>query len=127
MSEYLNVYLIPQVPYFKYSTTVFEDENVDFVPKMKALVEETFTNGQNQKVVLLAHSMGSLYGLHFLNNQTVAWKRKYIKAFVVASAPLGGSIKALKIEASGKFSFILMVNLIDFVPICFLGESLTNV
>ncbi|KAM3178208.1 hypothetical protein ACTXT7_003014 [Hymenolepis weldensis] len=90
------------IPYFKYCTTVFEDENVDFVPKLKALVEETFTNGQNQKVVLLAHSMGSLYGLHFLNNQIVAWKRKYIKAFVVASAPLGGSIKALKIEASGK-------------------------
>ncbi|VDO04029.1 unnamed protein product [Rodentolepis nana] len=77
------------------------NENVDFVPKMKALVEETFINGQNQKVVLLAHSMGSLYCLHFLNRQTDAWKRKYIKAFISASAPLGGSIKALKIEASG--------------------------
>lgn len=79
----------------------FQDENKDFVPKIKDLVEETFENGQNQKVVLLGHSMGALYTLNFLNNQTDAWKQKYIKAFVVASAPLGGSMKALKIEASG--------------------------
>ncbi|KAM7536596.1 hypothetical protein Aperf_G00000086976 [Anoplocephala perfoliata] len=77
------------------------NENEDFVPKIKDLVEETFKNGQNQPVVLLAHSMGALYTLKFLNNQTNSWKRKYIKAFIAASAPLGGSMKALKIEASG--------------------------
>lgn len=69
---------------------------------MKLLVEETFRNGGNQRVVLLGHSMGALYGLHFLKNQSDSWKRQYIKAFVSTSAPLAGSMKALKIAASGK-------------------------
>ncbi|KAL5968000.1 Phospholipase A2 group XV, partial [Taenia solium] len=77
------------------------NENVDFNPKLKQLVEETFHNGKEQRVVLLGHSMGALYALSFLKNQSDTWKRRYIKAFVAVSAPLGGSIKALKIEASG--------------------------
>ncbi|EUB55932.1 Group XV phospholipase A2 [Echinococcus granulosus] len=81
------------------STTI--DENEDFNPKLKHLVEETFHNGKDQRVVLLGHSMGALYALSFLKNQSDAWKRQYIKAFVAVSAPLGGSIKALKMEASG--------------------------
>lgn len=78
------------------------DENEDFNPKFKDLVEETFTNAGNQRVVILAHSLGALYGLNFLNKQSVSWKKKYVKALVVVSGPLGGSMKALKIEASGK-------------------------
>uniref|UniRef100_A0A5K3EWW6 Group XV phospholipase A2 n=1 Tax=Mesocestoides corti TaxID=53468 RepID=A0A5K3EWW6_MESCO len=77
------------------------NENEDFNPKMKLLVEETFRNGGNQRVVLLAHSLGTLYALNFLNNQTTSWKQRYIKALVAASGPLGGSVKALKIQASG--------------------------
>ncbi|CUT98876.1 phospholipase A [Echinococcus multilocularis] len=77
------------------------NENGDFNPKLKHLVEETFHNGKDQRVVLLGHSMGALYALSFLKNQSDAWKRQYIKAFVAVSAPLGGSIKALKMEASG--------------------------
>ena len=85
-----------------YLNVISQDENEDFTPKMKQLIEETFRNGGNQRVVLLGHSMGALYGLHFLKSQTDSWKRQYIKAFVSASAPLGGSMKALKVEASGK-------------------------
>ncbi|VDM30985.1 unnamed protein product [Hydatigera taeniaeformis] len=77
------------------------NENEDFNPKLKRLVEDTFHNGKDQRVVLLGHSMGALYALSFLKNQSDIWKRQYIKAFVAVSAPFGGSIKALKIEASG--------------------------
>lgn len=69
--------------------------------KLKLLIEETFEISNQTRIVLLGHSLGSKYSLYFLNQQTVKWKQKYIKAFVALSPPLGGSMKAFKIEASG--------------------------
>lgn len=69
---------------------------------MKLLIENTYENANNQKVVLLGHSLGSLYSLNFLNSVKDSWKKKYIKAFLAVSGPLAGSVKALKIIASGK-------------------------
>lgn len=78
------------------------EENEQFYSKLKLLTEETYHLGQKRRVILLCHSMGCLFTLGFINNQTNEWKQKYIEAFVSTSAPLGGSLKALKIEASGK-------------------------
>ncbi|BHF75900.1 hypothetical protein SprV_0501899800 [Sparganum proliferum] len=77
------------------------DENENFGPQLKSLIEETYANGGNNRVVIVAHSMGTLYGLHFLKSQSIAWKKRYVKAFVAVAGPLGGAVKALKIEASG--------------------------
>ncbi|VDP69665.1 unnamed protein product, partial [Schistosoma mattheei] len=68
------------------------DDNKQFVVKFKSLVEETYTNGLDRPVVLLGHSLGSLYTLYFLKNQTKHWKQKYIKSFLSVSAPLGGTV-----------------------------------
>ncbi|VDQ13097.1 unnamed protein product [Trichobilharzia regenti] len=95
-------------PFFKSNFTMrgapFDfHENNQFVDKLKLLIEETFQNGGNQPVVLVGHSLGAKYALYFLKSMTKSWKRLYIKTFVSLSAPLGGSVKALKIEASGMF------------------------
>lgn len=78
------------------------DENTDFMNKLKLLVEETYTNANRRPVVLLGHSMGSLYTLNFLNKQTKSWKKKYIKSYISVSAPFGGAVKALLSVITGK-------------------------
>ncbi|CAI2733887.1 unnamed protein product [Schistosoma spindalis] len=76
-------------------------ENTDFMDKLKLLVEETYINANRRPVVLLGHSMGSLYALNFLNNQTKSWKKKYIKSYISVSAPFGGAVKALLTVLTG--------------------------
>ncbi|CAH8591563.1 unnamed protein product [Schistosoma turkestanicum] len=95
---YVRNYTIRAAPYdFRKSP----GDNKEFVKKFKTLVEETYTNGLNRPVVLLGHSLGSLYTLYFLKHQTKHWKQKYIKSFMSVSAPLGGTVETLAALTSG--------------------------
>lgn len=89
--------------FVNFNNFIFLDENADFFPKFKQLVEDTYTQNANNQVVLLTHSMGSLMALYFLNLQSQSWKDKYIKSFVSLSGVWGGSMKAIKVYAIGKF------------------------
>ncbi|CAH8832885.1 unnamed protein product [Trichobilharzia szidati] len=76
-------------------------ENLKYFDKLKQLIEETYENGENRPVYLLAHSMGSLYSMYFLKQQTKDWKQRYIRGFISVSAPFGGSMEALYSETCG--------------------------
>lgn len=76
------------------------DEQEEYFARLKSLVEEMHDE-YKQPVHLLGHSMGSLYILYFLNQQSQAWKDRYVKSFISLGAPWGGAVKPLRVLASG--------------------------
>lgn len=72
-----------------------------YIEQLVKLVEDTYLLNGDQKVVLIGHSMGCLYMLYMLNNQPQTWKDKYIRAMVSLGGPWGGSVKPLRLMASG--------------------------
>ena len=77
-------------PYdFRYASTgAYEGQ---WLSMMQSLVEETYANAHNERVVLISHSLGCLYTLWFLNQMTAAWKDTYIKRWVPTSGVFGGA------------------------------------
>ncbi|XP_030755084.1 group XV phospholipase A2-like [Sitophilus oryzae] len=77
------------------------NENQDYFVKLKKLIEDTYEENNNTSIMLIAHSMGGPMSLYFLNQQSQAWKDKYIKRLVTLSGAWGGSVKAIKVYAIG--------------------------
>lgn len=77
------------------------NENAQYFIDLKVLVEKTYQENNNQPVILIAHSMGALMSLHFLNQQDQAWKDQHIKTLVTLAGAWGGSMKAIKVYAIG--------------------------
>src|SRR6218665_222247 len=73
----------------------------DYFDRLTNLTEETYFQNGQQKVVVIGHSMGNLYVLYWLNRQTQAWKDKFIQSFVSLGGPWAGSVKPLRLMASG--------------------------
>lgn len=77
------------------------DELSEYFEAVESLIEETYEINDQQKVVLLCHSMGCPTMLYFLNRKPQNWKDRYIRSFVTLAAPWGGAVKSLKAFASG--------------------------
>uniref|UniRef100_A0A3Q4A9L6 Uncharacterized protein n=1 Tax=Mola mola TaxID=94237 RepID=A0A3Q4A9L6_MOLML len=76
------------------------NENKEFFLALQQMIEE-MAEKSGGPVVLIAHSMGNMYTLYFLNQQPQGWKDRYIKAFVSLGAPWAGVAKTLRVLTSG--------------------------
>ncbi|KAI7812127.1 Pla2g15 protein, partial [Triplophysa rosa] len=76
------------------------NENKEYFLQLQHMIEE-MAEKAGGPVVLIAHSMGNMYTLYFLNHQPQAWKDRYIKAFVSLGPPWAGVAKTLRVMATG--------------------------
>ncbi|XP_066927117.1 lysosomal phospholipase A and acyltransferase-like [Clytia hemisphaerica] len=80
----------------------YDPGSADFyMLRLQNLIEETYKDNGNRKILLLSHSMGAPYTLHFLHGASQEWKDKYIKSWFTVSGTYAGSTKALKAYISG--------------------------
>uniref|UniRef100_A0A8C7IPI3 Lecithin-cholesterol acyltransferase n=1 Tax=Oncorhynchus kisutch TaxID=8019 RepID=A0A8C7IPI3_ONCKI len=92
-----------------YDWRIAPNEQDEYFARLKKLVEDMYEEYQ-QPIYLLGHSMGSIYVLYFLYQQTQVWKDQYIKGFISLCAPWGGAVKPLRVLASGENDGIPMVS-----------------
>lgn len=86
------------------------DENKEYFLELQRMIED-MAEKAGGPVVLIAHSMGNMYTLYFLNQQPQAWKDRYIKAFISLGPPWAGVAKTLRVLTSGKMANPLCIML----------------
>lgn len=89
----------------------------EYYMNLTRLIEETYAINDNTKVVIIAHSLGNLVILYFLNHKPQEWKDKYIRSFITLAAPWGGSVKTLRMLASGDNVNILTMKALKARPV----------
>eukprot|EP00455_Lapot_gusevi_P034321 TRINITY_DN3779_c0_g1_i2.p1 TRINITY_DN3779_c0_g1~~TRINITY_DN3779_c0_g1_i2.p1 ORF type:complete len:315 (-),score=95.04 TRINITY_DN3779_c0_g1_i2:157-1101(-) len=89
---------IRAAPYdFRYTPQAMPQQ----ISALAALIEDTYHLNNQQPVLLVAHSMGCRITLHLLHTQGAEWQAKYIKAYVPISGVWQGSVKLMRLMASG--------------------------
>ena len=70
----------------------------EYFTKMRGLVEEMYSTS-GQPVTIISHSMGGLFGLYFLQQQSLAWLETHVKTFVPLNTPWRGAVIQLNTYA----------------------------
>lgn len=89
-----------------------------FLQDLKRLIEHASSSNGGNPVILVSHSLGSLFALHLLNRNPPTWRRQFIKHLVALSPPWGGAVDEMLTFASGN---TLGVPLVD--PLIVRGEQ----
>ena len=71
----------------------------DYFRRLKALVEEMFRRSGSVPVTIISHSMGGLFGLYFLQQQSAPWLARHVKLFIPLNTPWRGAVIQLNTYA----------------------------
>ncbi|KAF5205623.1 Phosphatidylcholine-sterol acyltransferase [Thalictrum thalictroides] len=82
----------------------------EYLHNLKNLIEKASASNGGKPVIVLSHSLGSLFVLQLLNRSSATWCYKFIKHFIALSAPWGGTVQEMLTFASG---YSLGVPLVD--------------
>ena len=80
-----------------------ESHHIEYFPRLKRLVESTYKNNGNLRVVLMGHGLGGVMANHFLERQSPEWKLKYVHVIFPVAVPWAGYVKALYDYETGGF------------------------
>lgn len=83
---------------------------LQYLKDLKNLIESAYRANENTPVVILSHSMGGLWTLYFLNEQSMEWRKQYVSHFVAVSSPWGGAVEQMMTFASGNPEGVPFVN-----------------
>ncbi|XP_042294468.1 phosphatidylcholine-sterol acyltransferase [Sceloporus undulatus] len=83
-----------------YDWRIGPNEQEAYFLRLRGLVEE-MRQAYQKPVFLVGHSMGNLHILHFLLQQSPAWKKRFVGGFISLGAPWGGAVKSMRVLASG--------------------------
>ncbi|CAF1431680.1 unnamed protein product [Rotaria sordida] len=92
------------------------DEQDNFLINLTQLVIDTYEKNNQTKIIFITHSMGGLFALYWLHQQTNSFKEKYIHSMINIGTPWGGAIKALRLMASGDNIDVYVVSPIRVRP-----------
>ncbi|XP_055933165.1 phospholipase A2 group XV-like isoform X1 [Argiope bruennichi] len=89
------------------------NELSEYFNSVKNLTEETYELNQQTKITFVCHSMGCPLMSYFFNQQSQAWKDKYVKALVSLAGAWGGAVKAMKTFAAGENLGVFVISQIN--------------
>ncbi|KAG9509956.1 Group XV phospholipase A2 [Fragariocoptes setiger] len=88
------------------------NELSDYYKQLTKLIENTYHENGDERVILVCHSLGCLNSHYFLSKRSNVWKDKFIRSMISLSGVWGGSVKAMKAFASGdNFGVLTIPNL----------------
>lgn len=95
-------------------------------------IEEIYNKNSNKKIVIIAHSLGSLLINNFLNKRSKEWNLKYIDKIIYVNPPILGSVITLYLLAFDKIKIFFKDINIKFIKnfggfLWCLPESKSNV
>ena len=71
-----------------------------FLSNLRAFVEQASERNGNMPVILVTHSLGGINANVFLSRSPLAWRRRYVKHFVMVSTGAGGGVFLLQFGGS---------------------------
>ncbi|OEL38735.1 Lecithin-cholesterol acyltransferase-like 1 [Dichanthelium oligosanthes] len=71
-----------------------------FLSSLRRLIECASERNGNKPVILVTHSHGGMNAIEFLNRNTLQWRRRYVKHFVMVGMGGGGGVSSLRGHAS---------------------------
>ena len=71
----------------------------EYFRRLRALVEEMFSRAGSVPVTIISHSMGGLFGLYFLQQQSDHWLSRHVKLFIPLNTPWRGAVIQLNTYA----------------------------